>query len=143
MNDNLDPLSARWDSEGIKVVYAIQKIVFCAYRIYRSFLVDHPDMRPEKKPKFIRDKIVTALDGLQHERAIGDFQVSYDPSTWGGPVEPLQICLIDVRVGPPIDAFRLRLDLFKDEETGVSIWYPVRPEWVSFDATRTEFLRDK
>jgi hypothetical protein len=53
----------------------------------------------------------------------------------------LQTCIVDIRVHPGMgSSFKIQMDFFKDERTGVSIFNNELNTWELFDMTRVEFL---
>ena len=144
MNDNAEikPFKCKWDSDEITVVHALQKIVCYCYSVYAENLRFYQDQIKDETvlAAYAREGLNIAVGSLKKLQYIRDFKIRYGEGMVSTDESLLQICIVDVRVNPGVtSAYKLQLDFFKDEKTGVSIFNSKTNIWEPVDMTRVEY----
>jgi len=147
MNDNtqVKPFKLEWTADNIDIVHAIQKVVCYCYSVYEEAMRFYKEQIKDEQvlASYAREGLDIAVGSLKKLQHIRDYKIRYGEGVVSSEESLLQTCIVDVRVHPGMgSSYKLQLDFFKDERTGVSIFNNELNEWEPTDVTVVEFEQE-
>lgn len=146
MNDNLImPFKRKWTGDDIDVVHALQKVVCYSYSVFGEAIKFYRESIKDDQvlAAYAREGLDIAIGSLKKLQHIRDYKIRYGEGVVSAEESLLQTCIVDIRVHPGLgSAFKIQMDFFKDERTGVSIFNNDLNTWEPIDLTHVEFEKD-
>lgn len=148
MNDNVEmkPFAFEWTADNIDIAHAIQKVVCYCYSVYGEAIRFYKDSIKDDAvlAAYTREGLDIAIGSLKKLQHIRDYKIRYGEGVISAEESLLQTCVVDIRVHPGMgSAFKIQMDFFKDERTGVSLFNNQSNIWEPIDVTTAIFYMGK